>query len=98
MVETEGTELPTPHPVIEPVSGNRRTEFFDAETEGQKPHFRLAETDTETNVDSKSPRSAGQMHGYRAEFDTYGLGGGDGMVRTGCPPRSPIEPRLCHPP
>src|SRR5712664_5033732 len=25
------------------------TEFFDAETEGQKPHFRLAETDTETN-------------------------------------------------
>ena len=60
------------------------TEFFDAETAGQKPHFRLAETDTETNVDSKSPRSAGQMHGYRAGFDTYGLGGGDGMVRTGC--------------
>jgi hypothetical protein len=25
-----------------------------------------------------------------------GLDGGDGMVRTGCPPRSPIEPRLCH--
>ena len=95
MVETEGTELPPPTQ-----SSNRSlttesgTEFFDAETEGQKPHFRLAETDTETNVDSKSPRSAGQMHGYRAEFDTYGLGGGDGMVRTGCPPHSPLEPRL----
>jgi len=34
MVETEGTELPTPHPVIEPVSltSESGTEIFDAET------------------------------------------------------------------
>ena len=34
MVETEGTELPTPHAVvIEPVSDSESgTEFFDAET------------------------------------------------------------------
>ncbi len=31
--ETEGAKLPTPHPVIEPVSDARSgTEIFDAET------------------------------------------------------------------
>jgi hypothetical protein len=30
----------------------------------------------ETRADSKSPRSAGQMHGYPAEFDPYRLRGG----------------------
>ena len=53
----------------------RGTEFLDAETDGQKPLFRRVETDTETGVNSKSPRSAGQMHGFPAEFDTYRLGG-----------------------
>jgi hypothetical protein len=86
VVEMKGTELPTPTQ-----SSNRSlraepgTEFFDAETEGQKPYFRLAETDAETDVDSKGPRSAGQMHGYRTEFDTYGLGGGRDRDRT-CDP------------
>jgi hypothetical protein len=33
-------------------------------------------------VNSKSPRSAGQMHGFPAEFDTYRLGGGRTRART----------------
>jgi hypothetical protein len=63
----------------------RGTEFLDAETDGQKPLFRRLETDSETRVNSKSPRSAGQMHGYPAEFDTYRLGGGRDRDRT-CDP------------
>ena len=36
VVETKGTELATPHPVIEPVSAlESGTEFFDAETGGR---------------------------------------------------------------
>jgi hypothetical protein len=50
MVETEGTELPTPHAVvIEPVSDSESgTEFFDAETGAQNRPLRLLETDPET--------------------------------------------------
>jgi hypothetical protein len=61
MVETEGTELPTSHAVIEPVSGapESGTEIFDAETGAQNPPFRLLETDTETRRDSKRPYSGG---------------------------------------
>jgi hypothetical protein len=64
---------------------------LDAETDGQKPLFRRVETDTETGVNSKSPRSAGQMHGFPAEFDAYRLGGGDDLDRTGCSPPSPSK-------
>ena len=72
MVETEGTELPTPHPVIEPVSltSESGTEIFDAETGAQKLPVRLLETDTETRRDSKSPRSGGisakKLNGVRS--------------------------------
>src|SRR5882672_906535 len=47
MVETEGTELPTPHPVIEPVSDIRvrNGNFRDGSV---KTAVRLLETDTET--------------------------------------------------
>jgi hypothetical protein len=72
----------------------RGTEFLDAETDGQKPLFRRLETDMKTRVNSKSPRSAGQMHGYPAEFDTCRLGGGDDLDRTGCSPPS-LRTGLC---
>ena len=40
MVETEGTELPTPHPVIEPVSDNRvRNGIFRCRDGGAKTAF-----------------------------------------------------------
>jgi hypothetical protein len=62
--------LVTHHPVIEPVSEIRGTEFFDAETEGPDPPFCLAETDAETRTNSKKPAVPGQIHGSPAEFDT----------------------------
>jgi len=60
MVETEGTKLPTPHPVIEPVSGTRaRNGIFDAETGAQKPPFRLVETIQRRPEIRKAPVPAG---------------------------------------
>jgi hypothetical protein len=64
MVETEEIETGCP-----PCSHRTRlkresgTGISDAETDGQNSLFRLAETGTETRVESKSPRSVGQMHG-----------------------------------
>jgi hypothetical protein len=86
MVETEEIETGCP-----PCSHRTRlkresgTGISDAETDGQNSLFRLAETGTETRVESKSPRSVGQMHGYLAKFDPYGLGGGRDRDRT-CDP------------
>ena len=45
MVEVIGTELPTHHAVIEPVSTFPGTEFFDAETGRLKTRFPRAETE-----------------------------------------------------
>jgi hypothetical protein len=57
VVETEGTELPTPHPVIEPVSHTRvRNGIFRCRDRRVKLAFRLAETDAETSVDSRKAR------------------------------------------
>ena len=44
LVEVIGTELPTPHAVIEPVSTFPGTEFFDAETGLRGPERYVAST------------------------------------------------------
>ena len=46
------------------------TEFFDAETDGQKPGFRETETAMKTEGSSKSPHSAAQLRQCWAQFDT----------------------------
>jgi len=52
------------------------------------------------NVENRrqDPRRNGPFSIDDGFYGSGRLDGGDGMVRTGCPPRSPIEPRLCHPP
>ena len=76
------------------------TEFLDAETGGQKSTRATGNVgrDQNSKIGVKNPRRNGLFligDGFRSSGR---LDGGDGMVRTGCPPRSPIEPRLCHPP
>src|SRR5450755_2320435 len=77
MVGLEGTELPTPHPVVEPVSDIRvRNGIFRCRDGRVKAEFLVPGDRYGDRGDSKSPRSAGQMHGHPAEFDPYRLGGG----------------------
>ena len=60
MVETEGTELPTPtQSSNRSLTSESGTEIFDAETGGQKLPFCLVETDAETHQDSKGPGPGG---------------------------------------
>ena len=83
-----------------PKSSRRERNFWMQRPEAKNPPERpLFSAETE-NVENRrqDPRRNG-LFSIDDGFSGSGrLDGGDGMVRTGCPPRSPIEPRLCHPP
>jgi hypothetical protein len=80
------SKLGAHHAVSEPVSNvSHEREFAMQRLTGKIRFFVSRRPVQRRGVDSKSPRSVGQMHGYPAKFDPYGLGGGRDRDRT-CDP------------